>query len=103
MSRYAKINSDNIVENIIVCDDSVVSVLDGTYIKVTESTRDAEIGRTYNPEHNKFIAKKLWDSWVFNEEKLQYEAPVQKPSSGEWVWKEDTTEWIEVIPGELEE
>jgi len=84
MSKYAKINSDNIVENIILCDDLQILLLDGRYIKITDSTKDAEIGYSYHSDVDKFVSKKLWDSWSLNEETYEWEAPIQKPSSGNY-------------------
>ena len=46
MSNYAKINANNIVENVVVCDDSSANMLDGFYVKETESTGSASIGFT---------------------------------------------------------
>ena len=99
MSKYAKINSDNIVENIVICDDQNISSLSGNYVKVTDSTRNAEINYTYDSTHEKFIRPKIYDSWVFNDTSLEYEAPTEKPSSGEYYWNEEDLEWTEVISG----
>jgi hypothetical protein len=99
MSKYAKINSENIVENIILAEDSVISSLDGFYVKVTDSSRNAEIGYMYNQEARKFIQKSIYPSWTLNEETLVYEAPVQKPLTGEYYWNEEGQEWIEIISG----
>lgn len=99
MSKYAKINSENIVENIILAEDSVISYLDGLYVKVTDLSRNAEIGYIYNQESGKFIQKSIYPSWTLNEETLVYEAPVQKPLTGEYYWNEENQEWVESISG----
>lgn len=49
MSNYAHI-VNNVVDNIIVCEDSNISLFPGTYIKVTELTGEAKNGGFYNPE-----------------------------------------------------
>lgn len=99
MSKYAKINSESIVENIILAEDSAVSALDGHYVKVTDLSRNAEIGYIYNQESEKFIQKSIYPSWVLNQETLVYEAPVSMPSSGEYYWNEEDQEWVEVVSG----
>ena len=54
MSRYAKIEN-NIVENIIICEDVNIGNFFGEYIKETDSTGVAHIGGSYSLDLNKFI------------------------------------------------
>ena len=98
MSNYAKIEND-IVVNIIVCDDSNISSLNGSYVKITPETNDATIGSEYNKEHNKFADIKMYDSWVLNPTTFIHEAPIAKPSSGEYAWNEENQEWVEIVSG----
>ena len=96
INKYAKIEN-NIVDNIIVVNDSVVSELNGLFIKVTDSTNNAEIGYEYNLEKNKFIAFKPFESWTLNADTLLWEAPVAKPEEeGFYRWDEETQSWISV-------
>ncbi len=57
MSKYAKINSENIVENIIICEDSQVGLLSGKFVKVTDASREAEIGYEYRPDAESLFQK----------------------------------------------
>ena len=101
MSRYAKINSENIVENIIECRDSVISELEGNYIKVNQENYIASIGDEYFPEVGKFREKKWFDSWSWDEDLWKWVAPIAKPSGeGKFLWSESNQEWFEVIPTE---
>jgi len=101
MSTYAKINSENIVENVIDCEDSLISTQTGRHIKVTESTKKASIGYTYNEEKNKFVSIKMYESWTLNED-LEWESPAgPMPTSGYFYWDEETLAWVEQFPGEL--
>lgn len=103
INKYAKINSDNIVENIIVSEDSFISTLDGNYVKVTEETGEAHVSGTYSLEKNKF-AFKLFDSWVFDENTYEWKSPVPKPNrDGNFIWSELNLNWEEVIPNILSE
>ena len=99
MSNYAKIDSENIVENVIVCDDSNIPLLGGTYVKETEETGSASVGFTWNKEKNKFIKLQPYGSWTLNEDSCEWEAPVSKPASP-WMgyWNEDSQEWVELLP-----
>jgi hypothetical protein len=94
MSLYAKINSDNIVENVIVCEDSQISTLSGTYVKVTDQTNDPYQGYGYSSILNRFESPKPYDSWTLNEETLVWESPDgPKPSDGFYRWNEETLNW----------
>lgn len=101
MSNYAKIEN-NIVVNVIVCDDSNISSLDGEYIKITESTNDATINGQYNKEHNKFADTKIHESWILNPTTFIHEAPIAKPATGNYAWNEENQEWVELVSGTLE-
>ena len=96
MSIYAKINSENIVENVIVCEDSVIYTQSGLHIKITELTNEAKNGYEYVFEKNKFKAPQTFDSWTLNEETLIWEAPKEKPTDGFYRWDEDTQDWVKV-------
>ena len=68
-------------------------------------------GYTYDEDRDAFIPKKLYASWVLNESKCQWEAPVEYPSTqiqGKtdidgnpvndfYYWNEETTSWVETI------
>jgi len=99
MSNYAKINSENIVENVIICDDSSINTLEGFYVKETESTGAASIGFTWNSSKNKFIKIQFYPSWTLNNETCEWEPPVARPSAP-WsgYWDEESQEWIELVP-----
>ena len=90
MSNYAKIEND-IVVNVVVCDDSSISSLNGEYVKITDNTNNPTIGSIYYKDKNKFTDMKIYESWVLNEDTCLYEAPVEKPQDGEYYWDEDTT------------
>lgn len=94
MSKYAKINSENIVENIIVCEDSVISSLNGTYIKVTDFTNNAEIGCEYVKSKEKFKEFQHFNSWTLDEETLKYVPPIEKPGDN-YDWNEVEQVWVQ--------
>lgn len=94
MSLYAKINSENIVENVVVCEDSQIALFDGKYIKVTELTGDAFVDGSYNESSSKFVKPKPYDSWTLNAD-LEWVAPSTKPGFG-YFWNESDLEWVAV-------
>lgn len=93
IKKYAKIDSENIVSNIILCDDSEISSQSGTHVEITNSTNQAIIGFGYSYEKNKFEQPKPYDSWTLNEDTLLWEAPIAKPE-GATIWNEEDQSWI---------
>jgi hypothetical protein len=97
MSRYAKINSgSNIVDNIIVCEDSQINLLDGTFVKIIlESTKECSVGYSYDAENNKFISPKPYDSWVLDEN-FEWISPIgENPNPALKCWDEESQNWID--------
>ena len=102
MSLYAKINSDNIIENVIVCVESQIFSQEGNFIKVTTETKNPQIGGEYNKEVNKFISIKPYESWILDEE-FNWTSPVEIPSDAQitplglvinYLWDEENQEWV---------
>lgn len=95
MTRYAKINLDNIVENTIVCDDSQISLFQGNFIKITETTGDCSIGDLYLLESSKFIPPKPYESWVLDES-FNWVSPIgENPNPAIKYWDEETQSWLD--------
>lgn len=95
MSVYAKIEN-GVVSNIIVCEDSDVSTLEGTYIKQSEVTGSPCIGEPYNEEANRFIGRKPYSSWVLNNN-LIWESPLGESPIGKTIWNDSAQEWVEKL------
>lgn len=94
MSIYAKIEN-NIVVNIIDCDDENISTQNGYHIKVTNLTRNPQIGGAYNSDLQKFIDNKPYESWTLNEN-FEWEPPVERTSIKSY-WDEDTQSWLPTV------
>lgn len=66
--------------------------------------RPAQIGGSYDAERDIFISKKPFPSWIFDEQTLDWKAPVSKPalkyknqvyiSATEWYYKDLAEEGI---------
>jgi len=98
MSTYAKVNLNNIVENVIIADSSYILSQEGMWIEVTTLTGPANGGQEYSSEHKKFIPEKPFESWIFDEDSFEWVSPAgAKPSSGYWSWNELDQEWTELI------
>lgn len=94
MSKYAKLEN-NIVTNIILCEDSNISLMIGEHMKITQETGQAAIGGSFNYDLNKFIAPKPYDSWVLNSEYI-WESPIgENPDVLTKKWDESLQNWVD--------
>ena len=123
MAHYAQLDKDNVVVSVFVGrdeDDLVDGVTDweeyyapeGFTVKRTsyntfggEHISDgvpfrfnyAGIGYTYDEQRDAFIPPKQFESWILNEEKCLWEAPVPYPSDGKsYTWDEESLSWVEI-------
>ena len=61
----------------------------------------AGIGYFYDEERDAFIAPKVFDSWLLDEETCRWNPPVQYPADGKkYDWNEGTKNWV--LPEETE-
>jgi hypothetical protein len=102
MAHFAKLGIGNIIEQIIVVHNSVITDNNGNeveklgvdFINKLYNTRDvwkqtsyngtfrkryAGIGYTYDQQRDAFIPPKPFNSWVLNEDTCNWESPVAKP------------------------
>ena len=90
MSLYAKINSNNIIDNVIVCEDSQISLFDGVYVKMTSETGVPETGERYDASSNKFIPRQPYPSWALGED-YKWHSPIgDAPSNSGYQWDEES-------------
>ena len=116
MAHFAKINSDNIVEQVIVVNNNVVQDIlqrdveqlgidfckklfgDETNWVQTSYNNNirkqfAKIGDTYDKEKDKFISPQPFTSWVLDEND-DWQAPTPKPEDDKsYVWNEKDKTW----------
>lgn len=94
MSNYALI-IDNRIDNVIICEDSIISTISGLHIKITEETGPARIGGTYNKELNKFINPQPYPSWVLDE--TTWKSPDGFSDRPGFWWNEESEEWVALV------
>ena len=111
MAHYAWLDENNIVVNVTVGVDEteLINGLDtetfysqatGHNIKRTSYNNRirkqyAGKGFTYDPVADVFITPKPYPSWSLDNN-FDWQAPVGKPSEGNWSWDENTLSWIEL-------
>ena len=122
MAYFAKLNSENIVEQVISINNAVITDANGVeqeqlgidFINKLYNTNDvwkqtsynnnirknyAGIGYTYDKNRDAFIAPKPFNSWILNESTCLWEAPVVYPTDGNrYKWNEEILNW-ELING----
>lgn len=120
MAHFAKINNQNIVEQVIVVKNDVILKSDGTeselkgkqflnsilgQAKWVQTSYNgsfrknfAGVGYTYDIERDAFIEPKPFNSWTLNEDTCRWESPIPYPSDGKlYTWNEDISNWEELI------
>lgn len=118
MAHFAKLNSNNIIEEVVVIDNTIlddgtdteneqqgidfcISLWgDKTYVQTSYNgnfrKEYATIGGTFDPTDNGFIKPSPFPSWTFNKTNWQWEAPVAEPSDADtvpYLWNETLQRW----------
>jgi hypothetical protein len=118
MAHFALVDQKNIVQNVVVVDDSdcnggnfpesdekgnifLNSIgLNGNW-KQTSYNRNfrknfAGTGMIYSQEADLFYYPQPFPSWILNEN-YDWISPVPKPEEGVWAWNEENQEWEEIV------
>ena len=121
MAHFAKLGVGNIVEQVVVVHNSVITDNNGNeveqlgvdFLNNLYKSRDvwkqtsyngnfrkkyAGIGYTYDETRDAFISPKPFNSWILNEDTCNWEAPVAKPTTElednqYYNWNELTRNW----------
>jgi len=116
MAHFAKLDSNNIVVEVLRVNNEVILKADGTESELkgkqflnnllgsatwvqtsyNGNFRNcmAGIGYTYDSERDAFIMPKPYPSYLLNEDTLLYEAPIAHPTDGTVCqWDEENQEW----------
>lgn len=117
----AKIDENNVVLDTLVVDETKISdengisdllaasfsnknksttgiwKVAGMFQEGNESFRGIQpgIGDNWHPIKQKFYLKKPHNSWILNENTLEWEPPIPRPNSiTKWNWDEDIQSWV---------
>ena len=117
MAHFAKLGTGNIIEQVIVINNSVITDSDGNeqeqigvdFINNLYGTRDvwkqtsyngtirknfAGVGYSYDQTRDAFIPPKPFNSWTLDEDTCLWEAPVAYPDDGQaYTWNETEQQW----------
>ena len=121
MAHWARIDENNIVVEVVVCDNNdpngdegyqwLITNKPGTWIKTSYNTiagvhleggtplrkNYAGIGMRYDERLDAFIQLKMFESWVLDENTCIWQPPIYYPTDGkDYDWDESTVSWIEL-------
>ena len=123
MAHFAKLGVGNVVEQITVVHNSIITDNNGNeveklgvdYLNKIYNTRNtwkqysynknfrgnpAVIGGTYDQQRDVFLLPKPNESWVLDEETLSWKAPIPYPTDGQnYIWNEQTLSWKIIVVG----
>lgn len=112
MAHFAQIDKDNKVIQVIVAEQNIIdSGLFGepsSWIQTSYNTNRgvnpngkalrknfAGVGYTYDEDRDAFIAPKVFESWILNEETCCWEPPSDFPLDGKmYTWNEEQRKWL---------
>ena len=106
MSHFAEINSDNIVQRVIVAEQNFInSGLVGDSFNWVQTSYNGNFrknyagsGYTYDKVRDAFIAPQPYPSWTLVEATCQWESPTPMPTDDKmYTWDEETTNWVEAV------
>ncbi len=105
MSHFAKLDSNNIVENVIVAEQDFINsgAVGDSFLWVQTSYNGnfrgkyAGVGDTWDKVNEVFISPQPFPSWTLDTD-FTWNAPTTHPDDGKmYSWDETTTNWKETI------
>lgn len=103
MARYAKLDSNNVVINVIIAEKDYIDSRpnSASYVLGEFSSESnklfANIGMIYDVSSSAFVyAPKPYPSWILNN-KFEWIPPIPYPTEiGEYEWNETTLSWSKI-------
>lgn len=105
MKYFAKVDDNNVIENVIVLEDEVENgelfitetlKLDGRWLLTEAETgfrkQMASMRGTYDEKNDVFITPQPFPSWSLNES-FDWEPPIPEPETPHY-WDEETLNWV---------
>ena len=118
MAHFAQLENNIVTKVIVVANQDILdengqeseqkgidfcsNLLGGTWIQTSYNAKIrknyAGVGYTYDETLDAFVSPKPFASWVLDQDKAQWKAPVDYPTEeGKFTWNEETTSWKELV------
>jgi hypothetical protein len=101
-SHYLAFIIDGVVQQVLAADSRFAAIFlsNPTIVDITKrkDAHQAIVEGTYNEELDEFRGPKPFDSWVWDTQRWEWVAPIEKPEKEDsrFLWSEDTLEWVEI-------
>lgn len=109
MAHFAKVNENNIVEQVVVVPDEQEHRgaeylnddlgMDGRWIQTSYNhkirNRFAGVGMIYDEQADVFHSPQIYKKWTLNRETWNWEPPTDYPGEG-WCWDETIEDWVKI-------
>ena len=121
MAHFAQLENNIVTKVIVVANQDILdengqeseqkgidfcsNLLGGTWIQTSYNAKIrknyAGVGYTYDETLDAFVSPKPYASWVLDETKVQWKAPVDYPTDeGRFNWNETTLTWDLIVEAE---
>ena len=118
MAHFAQLENNIVTKVIVVANQDILdengqeseqkgidfcsNLLGGTWIQTSYNAKIrknyAGVGYTYDETLDAFVSPKPFASWVLDQDKAQWKAPVDYPTEeGKYTLNEETTSWKELV------
>ena len=118
MAHFAQLENNVVTQVIVVANQDILdengqeseqkgidfcsNLLGGTWKQTSYNANIrknyAGVGYKYDATLDAFIPPQPFASWVLDEDKAQWKAPVDYPTEeGKYIWDEETTSWKELV------
>jgi hypothetical protein len=108
MSRFAKIDENGLVVDVVVADSAelLTELVGGSWVETfTDGTRKqrASKGFTYDAKNDVFVSPQSYPSWILNDS-FDWVAPVPQPDNVyKATWDENSGDWDIIVDGPPED
>ena len=91
MSRFSKIDENNIVTNSIIAEQEFIDL--GVVGDASNWVEGGNKGQTYDKVNKVFIDPQRFPDWTLDAE-FNWQPPIEYPDDGEYyIWNGDTSNW----------
>jgi len=97
MGYFAEIKNNKVIR-VIIAEQDYIDTLEGQWVETftdgSQRGKYAGIDDDWDSDNNRFKPKKLYDSWIWNEQEKRYDPPSAMPLDSQlYKWNENAKRW----------